>query len=278
MVKGGNNMGWLKSDHWLDTTAAAAGWGIYLGYSMLYCAALKVLVEAQAWNVLHGVSWSLEEWGVWVLLTPWVFVALRLVDARAQTVWPVFIVAAAVLCLTLGYRAGWHYVRTDSTLPQALVLFLPKYLVATVMVVGGWFFVLRPKQHEKQTTAEDSESNAQQTLPPTILAYKGKDACLVHLSTIDSVSAAGNYLDIHCGQDQYLVRSTLKDFEQRLPADNFVRVHRSHIVQVAAIERIRREVTGTGDVILRSGRTLNVSKAYFQRLKNLHQTRPELVH
>lgn len=50
------------------------------------------------------------------------------------------------------------------------------------------------------------------------------------------VEAYDNYSFIVTAEQKYLVSSTLKDMEQKLPAQNFVRVHRSYIANLDKIE------------------------------------------
>lgn len=247
-----------------DIIAAMMGWALFLCCSMVHCYAYKVSVLSAQWTISSGVSWSVQEWGIWVLLTPVVFYVLRRVTSGTDSVKPVVFVGAGLLAATLCYRASLHRMGSDGTFATAAMIFFPQYLVATCVVVGGWFFVLRQRSTE---TSTESPVPQQQILPATILVQKGKDSCLIRLSDIDSVSAAGNYIDIYCGESHYVLRSTLKDFAQRLPCHEFVRVHRSHIVQVTSIERIQKTTSGGAGVLFVGGRKISVSKSYLSQLK-----------
>ena len=64
------------------------------------------------------------------------------------------------------------------------------------------------------------------------------------------VEAYDNYSFIVTADQKYLVSSTLKDMEHKLPAQNFVRVHRSYIANLDKIEALEENsvVFAKGDV------------------------------
>lgn len=72
----------------------------------------------------------------------------------------------------------------------------------------------------------------------------------VHYSDILWVEAYDNYSFIVTADQKYLVSSTLKDMEQKLPSQNFVRVHRSYIANLDKIEALEENsvVFAKGDV------------------------------
>lgn len=79
------------------------------------------------------------------------------------------------------------------------------------------------------------------------------------LRTTDIVrcEADSNYTAFHLRNGERLVASyTLASYEDLLSANGFLRIHRSHMVNGRAVERIDRE----GRVVLRDGTTLEVSR------------------
>lgn len=81
------------------------------------------------------------------------------------------------------------------------------------------------------------------------------------MADIDWIEAAGDYMCLHCGASQHIVRSTLKELEQQL-SDDFVRIHRSRLVNVRQV-RCLQKITG-GDALaqLADGTELRVSRRY----------------
>ncbi len=55
------------------------------------------------------------------------------------------------------------------------------------------------------------------------------------LAQVRRIEAKGDYVFIHTANGSRLVHSTMKALEAKLPPDDFVRVHRSHIVRVDQI-------------------------------------------
>ncbi|MBD1398182.1 response regulator [Pontibacter sp. JH31] len=72
----------------------------------------------------------------------------------------------------------------------------------------------------------------------------------VHYSDILWVEAYDNYSFIVTADQKYLVSSTLKDMEHKLPSGNFVRVHRSYIANLDKVEALEENsvVFSKGDV------------------------------
>src|SRR4051812_6519800 len=60
-------------------------------------------------------------------------------------------------------------------------------------------------------------------------------------SLIDKVTAEGDYVRIHSRGDSWLLHETMKSVGRRLAAPNFMRIHRSTIVRLQAIDRVTRE-------------------------------------
>jgi DNA-binding LytR/AlgR family response regulator len=106
-----------------------------------------------------------------------------------------------------------------------------------------------------------------------MLVSKGADRCLIRIDDIQFLSAADNYVEIHARGQQFLMRSTMAEIEIALPAGRYVRIHRSHIVRIDLIEKIRTERSSTGFVQLRGGRVLPISKTYRRRLQQQKELR-----
>jgi DNA-binding LytR/AlgR family response regulator len=60
----------------------------------------------------------------------------------------------------------------------------------------------------------------------------------VSFSDVTYIEALADYIMIFTNNNKYIVHSTMKGFQSRLPSDQFVRVHRSYIVNKEKIESI----------------------------------------
>jgi two-component system, LytTR family, response regulator len=76
------------------------------------------------------------------------------------------------------------------------------------------------------------------------------------------LSAEGNYVRIHTADKSHLIRGTLADLESRLDPKRFARIHRSGIVNIAAIKEIRAHLHGDYVVTLRNGEVVRLSRRY----------------
>lgn len=77
---------------------------------------------------------------------------------------------------------------------------------------------------------------------------------------IDWVEGAGDYTLVHAGEREVLCDQRLKDLERRLPADRFARVHRSHIVNLERVRKMRHVTHGDYEAELAGGQRLRVSR------------------
>jgi two-component system LytT family response regulator len=84
----------------------------------------------------------------------------------------------------------------------------------------------------------------------------------VRTADIDWCEAAGNYVRVHTGAQSHLVRDTMSHLESQLDAEQFVRIHRSTIVNVDRIQEIRSSFHGEYVVTLRGGTRVTLSRGY----------------
>ncbi len=60
----------------------------------------------------------------------------------------------------------------------------------------------------------------------------------INLADIDFIESLKNYMAIHCGSQKTLVLTTMKELEERLLKNQFIRVHKSYIIPVSKITGI----------------------------------------
>jgi two-component system LytT family response regulator len=90
---------------------------------------------------------------------------------------------------------------------------------------------------------------------------------VVDLTDVDWIGAADNYVSLHAGHREYLVRDTITQIEQRLDPAVFVRIHRSTIVRLDCILELLPDLHGDFQVRLKSGATLALSRTFRSRLE-----------
>lgn len=85
---------------------------------------------------------------------------------------------------------------------------------------------------------------------------KGAMLVKVFLENINFIQAMDNYVIIQTGSDQFVIHSTMKDIEMKLPPEKFLRVHRSYIIAVDKINVLDENTVLIGD------KTIPVGKSY----------------
>mgnify|MGYP006293131933 CR=1 FL=1 len=90
---------------------------------------------------------------------------------------------------------------------------------------------------------------------------------VIAVNEIEYLEAQDDYVMIYTRQDRYLKQQTMKYFENHLDGDQFIRVHRSYIVNVDAIERIEPYEKTNYILILRDSNKVPVSRSGMQILK-----------
>jgi two-component system LytT family response regulator len=85
---------------------------------------------------------------------------------------------------------------------------------------------------------------------------------VVDLADVDWIGAADNYVTLHAGSREYLLRDTMGRLERELDPERFVRIHRSAIVQLNRIRELVSDFHGDFEVVLRDGTRLTLSRSY----------------
>lgn len=68
----------------------------------------------------------------------------------------------------------------------------------------------------------------------------------IYISRIKWIEAYGDYVKVITEEDNHLVLSTMKSFENELPKEKFIRVHKSFIVNIDKIEKFNSKFAEIG--------------------------------
>lgn len=90
---------------------------------------------------------------------------------------------------------------------------------------------------------------------------------VIDLVEVDWLGAADNYVIIHAGAREYLVRDTIAAVERQLDPAQFVRVHRSTIVRIDRIAELVPDLHGDFRIRLKNGAELALSRTYRARVE-----------
>lgn len=126
------------------------------------------------------------------------------------------------------------------------------------------------KPAEKPNNTSLLETAAQ--LPQQNRRIVVKIAGRIRIIPVDEVhflEAADDYVKIHTKDGSFIKNRTMGSFEQGLDAHQFVRCHRSYIVNVQFITRLEPYEKESYLAILKSGEKVPVSKAGYVKLKKV---------
>ena len=89
------------------------------------------------------------------------------------------------------------------------------------------------------------------------------------VAEIDWIEAADNYVRLHTGRESHLLRETMNSLEKKLDPEQFLRVHRSRIVNARKIKELQPLFRGEYDIMLRDGTRVESGRGYRDRLQKL---------
>jgi DNA-binding LytR/AlgR family response regulator len=108
------------------------------------------------------------------------------------------------------------------------------FLVKPVTDYSRFLKALYRIQHDRQPRPEP----AMKPEPQNVFVKADSLLHNVPVNSILYIEAFGDYVKIHTETKVLMVLSTLKAFEEKIPSDQFLRVHRSYIVNVKKIDNI----------------------------------------
>ena len=111
---------------------------------------------------------------------------------------------------------------------------------------------------------------AKRQAPRIALKAKGR-ILFLDLAEIVAVQAEGNYVSLRHGPNPYLLRESLSSMAEKLKPYGFVRIHRSVVVNISAVEEIQPLPTGEYRLRVKGGREYLVTRTYKDNLRDLAQ-------
>jgi DNA-binding LytR/AlgR family response regulator len=104
------------------------------------------------------------------------------------------------------------------------------------------------------------------------IAFKAKGRILfVDLAEIVAVQAEGNYVSLRHRPNPYLLHESLSSMAEKLKPYGFIRIHRSVVVNISAVEEIQPLPTGEYRLRVKGGKEYLVTRTYKDNLRNLAQ-------
>jgi two-component system, LytTR family, response regulator len=105
--------------------------------------------------------------------------------------------------------------------------------------------------------------------PKRIMIRERGRLFFLRTADIDWVEASGNYSRLHVGAESHLLRQTMNGLVGRLDPEQFLRIHRSTIVNIERVKELRPLFRGAYTVVLKDERQLLMSAAHRRKLDDL---------
>jgi DNA-binding LytR/AlgR family response regulator len=149
--------------------------------------------------------------------------------------------------------------RAKLTLPKGYVVkpFNKKDLYAALEMVS---FQISLKEELEN---EDDGLYGQQ-----IPIKSGYDTIIVKVNQIDFIKANGVYLEVYYGKEKVLTRSNIPNFIDKLPEDQFCRIHKSYVINMKKIKVISPKFVEISDEQIPIGR--QYKSGFFEALEKLN--------
>jgi DNA-binding LytR/AlgR family response regulator len=167
---------------------------------------------------------------------------------------------------------GYRLLSTMHRRPKVIMLSGDATRAAEAFDAGAIDFLLKPIARERFLRAVARAVGQRRDLPGATLSIPadrcqeidlkcGRSLERVSFEDIRYIQAMGNYVKVFLNDGHVIANATMKEMEAAVPADRFLRVHRSYLVALDAMESI-----GVGSIGLNSGH-IPVGVRYRRRVK-----------
>lgn len=160
----------------------------------------------------------------------------------------------------------YHTFRFQQTLQYSLSEHLYTLLFFyTVPCMLYLHFTSRKKQAQAAHTAPALPEAA--AFEGTIFVQEGTKRISIAVTNILYFTACPPYITVHLSQRKYLHNETLKSVSEKLDQRDFIRIHKSTIVNIRQVASYSSRQNGDYDVTLQGGACMRVSRNYAAAFK-----------
>jgi two-component system, LytTR family, response regulator len=105
--------------------------------------------------------------------------------------------------------------------------------------------------------------------PHTLIVRTEDRFDFVPVASLDWIEAANNCVVLHCGQTNHVLSESMTSLESRLDPAQFLRVHRSTIVNFRRISAVHTMLGGAYELELRGGSRIKTGRQYRDKIRKL---------
>lgn len=155
---------------------------------------------------------------------------------------------------------------------QTFYFGLSAYFIKSVIIYGFSFliYILINEKIQLSQIEKNVEEiiNKQEFISSILIVDINNKKLLLKVNDILYFSANSPYISIYISQKRYLHTETLKSLEKQLDNKQFVRIHKSHIVNIHKISSIESRQNGDYDITLSDNTILRLSRNYAKNFKS----------
>ena len=130
-----------------------------------------------------------------------------------------------------------------------------------------------PTPESPEPAALSTAARPPQEYAARVVVKDGAKVTIIPVDKLDYVEARDDYVELHSQKRSYLKQQTISSLEAMLDPKQFVRIHRSAIVNVERIAKIEPYTKDSRLAILNDGAQLPVSRSGYARLTALLEGR-----
>jgi len=252
---------------------------IIISYALLQSFVLYWLVQLPLWFLLvDGLYHAVIFCGLCTL----VWQVLKYGNFEALTFYQRFVnhFALAFMCislwLTISYLSFSYLFFVEYSNQLVTILPLRGFIGLLIyLLLVQIFRVSESVKNENEplqtnNTSEDAivdKAPIKQEIIERVAVKSGTKIHVILVSEICFLQADGDYVQIYTSTGKHLKEQTMKYFEEHLPDNQFVRVHRSTIVNVEMISRIELYEKQNQLLVLKNGQQIKTSPAGYTSLR-----------
>jgi hypothetical protein len=185
------------------------------------------------------------------------------------------ILSIVTLYAILGENYWEEILKTASAKAILAALIYPIVTLSFHILLGKQKNAGEPINEEADEISTETETDSKTATAPEAeklerVAVKiGTKINLITTAEIVYFQAEGDYVRIFTDTGKFLKEDTLKFYQLRLPETEFVRVHRSYLVNVTKILRIELYEKQSQQLTLSNGDKLKISASGYKRLREV---------
>ena len=181
-----------------------------------------------------------------------------------------FLLLVLCLLICLGGAGFILNILFPDDLQSNVIDFIPFVVIVDTLlyVIAVISYYLIQSVHEIKTQNRIiEEATESKEILTRISVKKNKEVLSIPVESVCHIEANGDYVLIYTTKGRFLKDRTMKYFETQLPSNQFVRIHRSYIINLDYMAKLELYQKDLYQIQMKDGALLKVSSAGYKLLK-----------